>query len=361
MMFRTSLFLQLLIILTACNGQNEAVVPSTAPEKSSQGVKANEPRNFDPYFKETAANYSKYGPTSITRNILQDRNGDVWLATWEGIIRYDGTTFTNFTNQNYLRKFHVFSTLEDRGGDLWFGTIRAGLYRYDGKTFINIAQKEGLPNDIVLCFHQDRSGNVWIGTGGGISIYSGASYRNLTTADGLPDNDINSIIEDRTGKMWIGSRGPLCTYDGKNFTVLQKEGTLITPVRENAYAGGFFNVRCVIEDRKGNIWFGGNDGLWRYDGDGLTQFAKEFTGYILEDSKGNIWTSSDAAFGGGEWRISRYDAQSLDDNTLAPDVILQKRDMFFGITEDTDGNIWVGSLNGVGRFDGEQFDWFRAE
>jgi len=114
MMFRTKLSLLLLIFLTACNGQQEANEPTPPPAKSVPEDKKNTPKDFDPYFKDTATAYSKYGPTSITRNILQDSKGDIWLATWEGIIRYDGTTFTNFTNQNYLRKFHVFSALEDR-------------------------------------------------------------------------------------------------------------------------------------------------------------------------------------------------------------------------------------------------------
>jgi ligand-binding sensor domain-containing protein len=361
MMFRTNLFLQLLFFLTACNGPKSPTPPNSPPAISNPEVKVTEPQDFDPYFKPTVTDHSKYGPTSITRNVLQDRSGNIWLATWEGIIRYDGTTFTNFTNQNYLRKFHVFSALEDRDGNLWFGTIGAGIYRYDGKTFTNITQKDGLAHDKQGCFHQDRNGKIWIGTMGGISVYDGQAYRNITTTDGLPDNDVNSIIEDRAGNMWIGSRGPLCAYDGEKFTVLRKEGTLITPTRENGYAGGFFNVRCVTEDREGNVWFGGNDGLWRYGADGLRQFAKEFTGYVFEDSRGNIWTSSEAVSGAGEWRVSRYTPESLNRNEATPDVVLQKRDMFFGITEDTNGHIWIGSLNGVGRYAGGKFDWFRAD
>jgi len=361
MSLRKSIFpLLLSILINSCNGQTANDLPADQSAPEPPATKAAEPQGIDPYFKNSVTTYTKYGPTGITRNILQDRKGDIWLATWEGIIRYDGTTFTNYTKRNYLRKFHVFSALEDRSGNLWFGTIGAGVYRYDGKTFTNITQKDGLAHDSQGCFHQDRSGNIWIGTMGGISIYDGETYRNITTEDGLPEGDINAILEDSSGKIWIASRGPLCTYDGKTFTPFRGDTGQLIPSFANKGAETFFNVRCVIEDRKGNIWFGGKDGLWCYAEGKLTQFAKAFTGYILEDSKGNIWTSSDASTGAGEWRVSRYNAQSLDNSSAPPEVILQKRDMFFGLTEDADGNIWVGSLNGVGRYDGEFFDWFRA-
>lgn len=362
MTFRTSLFLLLILFLTACNGQQESSTTTTAPPTERvPPAETTKTKDFDPYFEDAKKTYSKSGPTSITRNILQDRRGDIWLATWEGIIRYDGETFTNFTNQNYLRKFHVFSALEDRDGGLWFGTIGAGIYRYDGKNFTNVTQKDGLAHDKQGCFYQDRSGNIWIGTMGGISIYDGKSYRSLTTTDGLPDNDINSILEDQSGNIWIASRGALSIYDGTTFTVLQQDESPTIPTSTNAYAGAYFNVRRLIEDSKGNIWFGGKDGLWRYGISGYTQFSKDFHGYIFEDSEGNIWTTSDAAFGAGEWRISRYAADDLNGDEATPTTILQRRDMFFGISEDTDGNIWVGSLNGVGRYDGEAFDWFREE
>lgn len=353
---RISLLLLLLISLTACQGQE------TPPTKKSAPVeKKATPKDFDPYFVPASATYSKLGPSSITRNIIQTRSGDIWLATWEGIIRYDGTSFTNFTKQNFLRKYHVFSALEDRDGKLWFGTIGAGVYRYDGTNFVNITQKDGLADDSIGCFFQVRSGKIWIGTMGGISIYDGTAYRNLTTDDGLLDNDINSILEDRSGKIWIASRGALCTYDGETFTQIQKDENQVIPSFADKEAKSFYNVRRVIEDRKGNIWFGGNDGLWRYGTDGrFVQFAKQFTGYILEDRAGNIWTSAEAGEN-QEWRISRYVADDLEGDTASPAIILQRQDMFFGITEDSDGNIWVGSLRGVGCYNGESFDWFQEE
>jgi len=322
MFSRFAFLLLVLFSFLACGGQNE-VTPAAAPAAipAAPGLKEMAKPDVDPYFIEKEGDFSDYGPASITRNIIQDRNGDIWLATWEGILRYDGKTFTNFTNKSSLRKYHVFSAMEDRNGGLWFGTIGAGMYRYDGNTFTNITEKNGLADDKQGCFLQTRNGEIWIGTMGGISIYNGSFYRNLTTENGLLDNDINSIVEDRSGKIWIASRGELCTYDGTSFTAFEKKGQSLIPDFTDKTKERFFNVRTIIEDQKGNIWLAGQDGLWRYGDDGLKQF----------DAKGEN----------------------------SPTVILDRRDMFFGILEDKDGGIWLGSLNGVGRYDGETFDWFQ--
>jgi len=337
------LVLLLFVSITSCNGQKE-----TDPTKDNSNQTGNKVLDHDPYFVESTAITTSYGPSSITRNIMQDRNGNFWFATWEGIIRYDGKSFTNFTNKEGLRRFHVFSVLEDKAGNLWFGTIGAGVYRYDGKSFTNFTTEEGLAHDRIGCFYEDKTGKIWIGTEGGISVYDGKSFTNFTTNEGLTNNDVNSIIEDKTGKIWIGTRGNACFYDGTTFTnFTNKEGQPFT------------NVRSIIEDTKGNIWLGGNDGLWRYDGNSFTNYTRNFVGYIYEDKKGNIWTSSVAPDNQHQWILSRYDEKSLNDEKATATIILKKEDMFFGILEDKDGGIWLGTLNGVCRYDGNSFNYFK--
>ena len=337
---RTELVLLVLVFSVSCQAQKE-------PERPKAGLNplGMNWSDSDPYFQETNTITTSYGPSSITRNIMQDRKGNIWLASWEGIMRYDGTSFTNFTNKERLRRYHVFSVLEDSKGNLWFGTIGAGVYRYDGKKFTNITTKDGLAHDRVGCFYEDKAGNIWMGTEGGISVYDGKSIRNFTTEEGLTNNDINAIIEDKSGKFWFGTRGEACFYDGKTFTKFtNKEGA------------PFNNVRSIIEDKKGNIWLGGNDGLWRYDGNALTNYSRSFVGYIYEDKKGDIWTSSEV--NRGTWALSRYEEKSLLDNTVAATPIRTEQGMFFGIVEDAKGGIWLGSLQGVSRYDGTSFNNF---
>ena len=345
------LFLLLTFILTSCKGQVKSNRPSNdAIERKTTSTTLPElnPPIDDPYFVETQDTFSKSGPQSITRNILQDKNGIFWFATWQGIMSYDGRIFTNYTLKDGLRKFHVFSLLEDKAGNLWFGTIGGGMYRYDGKTFTHYTMADGLADNDVLCMFQDKSGNIWFGTDGGVSrfdpsaplVKGNITFSNVTTQDGLCGHSINSITQDRHGKIWFGTRygeqNDVCCYDGNSFTpIFNKNGTR------------FFNVRSIINDKTGNIWIGGQDGLFRYNGSSITPMDTKFTGYIFEDKTGNLWLSEGETEG---MALYRYDGKTFSKIASSGQV--------FGITEDRDGNIWFGTVNGVQRYDGKSFTNF---
>ena len=212
------------------------------------------------------------GPNTITRNVIQDKKGDIWIAAFDGIFRYDGESFTNITSKVSSARF--FSVLEDRKGNFWFGSIGSGVYYYDGKSFRNYMIK-------------------------GDSMIENRTWSPITNFQ--PSNEVNSIIEDKRGKFWFATRGNTFVYDGNTFTVVTNDGV------------PFNNVRSLLEDKKGNIWLGGAAGLWSYNGGIFINFTKDFVGYVYEDKRGNIWTSSQT---GGGWAISRYDERLLSHKML---------------------------------------------
>ena len=292
------------------------------------------------------------GPNNTTRNIIQDRKGNIWIAAFDGIFRYDGKSFIDITSKVSSARF--FSVLEDRKGNFWFGSIGSGVYYYDGKSFQNFTTRDGLAGNSVTCIYEDKTGNVWFGA----SRYDGKSFRNFTTKDGLSNNDVNSVIEDKTGKFWFATRGDTFVYDGKTFTVFTHDGKPFT------------NVRSMIEDKKGNIWLGGADGLWRYDGSTFTNFTQKFVGHVIEDKKGNIWTSSESAdsepwvgseTGNKQARaLTRYDGKSLS-NIKPRATEITNKGMIFGILEDDKGSIWFGAFDGVHRYDGKTITDFKRK
>ncbi|MCS4435145.1 ligand-binding sensor domain-containing protein [Aquiflexum gelatinilyticum] len=296
-------------------------------------------------------------PSSIVRNIEQDRNGRIWIASWEGVFLSDGSSFTNFTTTVSSARF--FSVLEDSKGNMWFGSIGSGVFYYDGKRFKNYKTEDGLLNNDVVSIYEDKAGNIWFGVFGGASRYDGKSFQNFIinenemnedptgkTFSERPEFEVNSIIEDKTGKFWFATRGNTFVFDGKDFNSVSHLGKPFT------------NVRSVIEDQKGNIWLGGNDGLWRYDGSTFTNIAKGFVGFIYEDKNGNILTSSETSEG---WALSRYNEKSLSNRiAVVPEIIKANEGMIFGIREANDGSIWFGTLDGVKRFDGKTVNGFNA-
>lgn len=329
------------IFIASCKGQDKTVLKNRGLPDSSGVTKAVfdwQPASIfpdkDPYFVETTAITSTQGPQSITRNMVQDKNGNLWLASWEGIICYDGKTFTNYTNKEGLRRYHTFAAMEDRAGNLWFGSIGGGVYRYDGKTFTNFTTHDGLANDNIGCFFQDNKGDIWIGTFAGASRYDGRTFTNFNTPEGM---DINAIVQDKSGKMWFGTRGYTYYFDGKSMVnFMNEEGK------------PFQNVRSIIVDKSGNLWFGGQDGLRRYDGKTFTNFSKDFVGFLYEDKKGTIWMC--ASPHARDMALSRYDGNLLP--VGLPDFVQVKKEkgQIFGILEDRDGHIWYGTERGAVRY-----------
>jgi ligand-binding sensor domain-containing protein len=316
---------------------------------------------FDPYFVNSQTVISKHGPTNITRNILQDKKGNFWFASWEGIISYDGKVFTNHTQKEDLIKFHVFSLLEDSKGNLWFGTIRGGLYKYDGKSFTLFTTKDGLADDMVLAMLEDKEGNIWIGTDNGVSIYNdkvsiganGKSFINYTIEHGLSGRSINSMIQDKSGKIWFASRYAEIndvSYIDSNASYYAGRKPIAN--FENKEGIKMENVRSIIEDKSGHIWMGGQSGLYRFDGTTMTKYSSNFIGYLYEDKAGNLWMCSGEPNNRG-MSLYKYDQKSLLlNNGMSTEAKLIKKGegQIFGITEDANGNIWFGTERGACRY-----------
>ncbi|MCB1582033.1 MAG: hypothetical protein KDI92_03145 [Xanthomonadales bacterium] len=323
----------LIVLLTACQslkhenkGNGPAAVTST--------------KNID-----TQPDYSKshienvlvnHVPVSITRNVIEDSNGHIWIASWEGVFKYNGHSFQHITKDVSQARF--FAIMEDSRNNFWLASIGSGVFYYDGQSFKNYNTSNGLINDRVTNIFEDKAGRIWFGTEGGISIFDGTTFRHLTTADGLSDNRVNSIIEDAMGKFWIGTMGQAVIYD-------PTFGTFTDIVNDD---GQFFNnVRQVMISSKGDVWLAGSNGLWCYNHISFTQYSPQFTGFVFEDSSGNILTSSSGSTP-DLWVLTLF-----SENHWFSTEILEEKGMIFGVLKDTFGQIWYGTLNGLYRFDGK--------
>jgi len=349
----SSILLLLFFFIISCKEQAKPVLETKKVDKSKKVSELRPPffsLDFDPYFTESNDTVSVYGPRSITRNILQDKNGHFWFATFQGLIHYDGKIFTNLTNKEGLRRHRIFALLEDKKNDLWFASIGAGVYHYDGTSFTNFTKGNGLVNDRVECILEDNIGNIWFGTSDGASCYDGKTFRNFTTEDGLADNEIHSMVQDKAGKIWFATTGGISVYNGKSFVNFLKDNDQ-----------PFNNVRSVIEDKSGNIWFGGSDGLYSFDGKQIINHLLDFAGYIYEDKNGNIWLSAGDGNMTSNMTLYRCDRDSSPkpDGKASFNEVIKEDGLIFGILEDGNGGVWYGTTSGICHYDGETFNYFR--
>ena len=188
--------------------------------------------------KEANASVGMQGsPYTLSRYavycILKDKEGNLWMGTQaDGVCRYDGKTFTWFTDHG-LAGPAVLGMFEDSKGNIWFGNNGSGLFRYDGKALINFTEEKGLsnpqfrlsgedgPNTMarVYSINEDRNGNLWIGTvDAGVWRYNGTNLTQYTTRDGLASNAVNTIYKDHKGDLWFGTDADgVCRFNGRSF------------------------------------------------------------------------------------------------------------------------------------------------
>jgi ligand-binding sensor domain-containing protein len=201
-----------------------------------------------------------------------DASGVIWIGTAEGVCRFDGKAFSPFAlpeaqpdpTRGVTSGTIVNCITVDRKGRVWFGT-NGGAYIYDGKTLTNISERDGLPNNSVTSILEDKSGNIWFGTvHGGISRFDGKAFANFTQQGVVEGREIWCIHEGPSGNMWISAkRSPLYRYDGNAFTKL-KEQDEITSL-----------AFTILEDSRGGLWISGTHGLFRHDGESFVRVTKD--------------------------------------------------------------------------------------
>jgi len=284
-------------------------------------------------------------------SILQTDDGNIWFGGRGGISRYDGEALTTFSFEEIDREEHCAALLEDRRGHLWIGT-EAGVIRYDGETFVGYAPQDGLVAPGVSAMAEDGQGNIWFGTTEGVSLFNGTIFENYTFIDGLA-GWITAIVEDREKNLWFGSYlNGAFRYDGAKFTAFRATDGL----RDN-------RVTAIAEDRHGRMWFGTRfNGVSCYDGKTWKNFttedglAHQSVMSILEDRGGDLW------FGTGHWLgegmsggegVSRFGEGESVTLTAADGL---PADQVMSLTEDSQGNIWIGTWRGVGRYDGREVE-----
>jgi ligand-binding sensor domain-containing protein len=306
------------------------------------------------------------------------------------------------------RYANIHSSLQDRAGNIWFGTTKEGVYRYDGKHFKQYTTKDGLSDNTVYAIAEDKAGNIWFGTANGISCYNGRNISTVpltvtdfsysaTNIEGSQKQEVWSIMCDKNGKLWFGTRQGLYYYNGVFFNrflndtrIINKDslqlkmvasmlvdrngimwfGSGMLPGNEGICrydpATGVLSsykpdgdgwIRYMLEDKAGNVWIGTrHKGIWRYDGKKFSRFldGNDIGLSALIDKKGYVWLSGGEkndgySSNGGVWL---YDGQSLkrfSANSLGNYGV-------WSMLEDKTGNIWFGTRNnGLYRYDGKAF------
>ena len=156
-------------------------------------------------------------PHNQVNGIAQTREGYLWFATWEGVVRYNGQEFRSFGRQNVpeIRDNGIRSVRVAPGGALVVATSRGGVSVLRGEAWSTYGIAEGLGQDEMATAVEDHAGRLWAATESrGVTRLDEGVATHFRTEQGLPSNDTFALLEDGAGALWVGTGGGVARVEG---------------------------------------------------------------------------------------------------------------------------------------------------
>ena len=291
-------------------------------------------------------------PQNYVYSIVQDGNGYIWIGMAEGLSRYDGLRFTNYSTRDSLADNYVSKMIIDTDGNLWCGHGNGAFTVYNGTKFSKLPHHEEMTAPIKDMCIDDR-GNIW------------AVEQNMGIVKISPDRKIKTYFDEEKfgGRLYssicaINSMALLVgTSDGLLSIRVDADGTLHDPVEVEEIPSTMVN--CIRPTRHGNaFWVCQDDGgVYRYSpangSKRVTQCSESCTQAsdtdydirsIYEDEEGSLYI---ATWGKGlhKWKYRATKDDYLEDITLNEDNGLDNN-FVADIAVDREGVYWFATYGG---------------
>ncbi|GAA6203294.1 EAL domain-containing protein [Thalassotalea sp. SU-HH00458] len=329
------------------------------------------PANYDEKLKFKHITPADGLSQSYVFDIIQDEDGYIWLATQDGLNKYDGRKFkyyrSNILNDHSLTDNYIRKLYKDSQGNIWVGT-QNGLSRYNKKldnfdyfTF-NESEENSLLDNTIWEIYEDQASetsnldipnNLWVATAKGLHKFDAANQQFIRTRIRQPSNntsinlkEIKSIFHDKNGNYWFNS------YD-QGFFVTNKHLSLDHSLHKQIQSQlgsetSQINKILLIEKE---YWLATNTGVYVLD---ERYTLKEH--YTLAETgqtpllARNIKMASDAHI----WVATDSGLKSINPLTETSkshsytNIIDQEYNAYtYGLLVDNTDKLWVGTLNGV--------------
>ncbi len=328
----------------------------------------------------------------IVYHMMQDRYGFLWIATEEGLNRFDGLQFEIFKRRSFdstaLPTSNTNYVVENSDTSLWVGTWGKGLVHWDSRSgrvlSVRNVRDGHLPDDRIQVMMMDREGVLWVGTFDGLCRMEGdrvTIFRTRGDTDSsLSGNRVWSLAEYRN-EIWVGTGTGLnrVLRDGRVVRVPEFSGQTVRALRvshdgqlwvgtqNDCYVGDGVawiprklatSVNCFLEDPDRNMWVGTVfNGLlcypsgsrtpvsYPYEPHGQLSVANNDVRTILQDRGGNIWIGTR---GGGVCRLDRKIFKTLP----MPPTFVSNRVTILFPQPRIRNRVWIGTDAGLYLWDG---------
>lgn len=204
---------------------------------------------------------------NFVRAFLQGHDGSIWIATDEGVSRWQAGIFTNYQERDGLCYFSTRTLAEDHTGDIWIGTDR-GVSRLHAGNFVHDTVTEGLKNEKLWAIREDSDGGLWFGTRtGGLYRWRFGKLTHYTTAQGLASNSIYEMLSDRNENFWISGPNGISAISRRELDVIADNPSHPLSLTLYGISDGLETTQLYGAEKPGGVvtsqdevWFASNKG-----------------------------------------------------------------------------------------------------
>ncbi len=304
-------------------------------------------------------------PDNSVTGVAQTADGYLWVATYGGLMRFNGAGFSAVQLPSLLKK-SIRTMLLDRRGRFWLGIDTGSVICLEPDAARTYGPGEGLPTERVAAMAEDHAGAVWIAYQSTLCRIKEGQVTRFGTTNGWPAGINAWIATDAAGELWFSKGGQIGVFRGGELrtNLFCKESAvrlcgaassgmwLCDGTRLLKYDGHLEPVELAVlptnaepqimfEDRAGALWIGTMaDGLFRFKNGELKPIPTSHQSvYCLnEDREGNLWAGTR---GGGLDLIRPSAVELIGRETGLP------FESVASVCEDTEGWIWVASQSGI--------------
>ncbi len=239
-------------------------------------------------------------PVNNVVDILQAKNGYLWLATFDGLVRFDGVDFVVYQSENY----------------------------------------PGLPTNRILKIEQALDGSIWMKTEQGFVVYYKEGKFFNSQKDPVMNGALgNEIVKDKEGVLWIASTEGIFTYDGVE----------LKPYQPDRISG---NIQYIYVDKQKAVWYKvyEEDILIRTSEEQIQRFS-----FSQKKSQEHLTIYDDSIEENVIWVGKVNEIHKYIDGTLIFHSSINKTSAVTDFSRDPDGNLWLADNSH------DAFMWDEAE
>jgi PAS domain S-box-containing protein len=287
-------------------------------------------------------------PSNIIKDIIQDREGNYWFGTWNGLCKYKGDKFLTYTIDDGLNNNNLLSIAADKNKRIWFGTLSGGLNYYENGSIKSLGINNGLKSSTIWSILTDDGNSHWFGTTSGPVKLDLSNYTFTNPYPTLDNIIIHAICKTSDGSMLFGTDYGIFYFDTDN--------------RQHNISTGNdsidnFKVRALFEGKDGTLWIGTTTAIYYLSSNSsLTNFnainnlPDAPVTSIIQDVSGSMLFST---YESGVYIYTKTDS-GFTLNTLNTNNGLYSNKVLFNYIDAQD-NLWIGSSSGLDRLNWEVY------